>query len=229
MTVGPSAWWYLTRSSGAVALILLTVGLLIGVASIGRLGGPGVPRFMVGAVHRSASLLALVFLSVHILTAVLDSYASISPVNAVLPFTGSYRPLWLGLGALAFDLLLAVAVTSLLRRHLGHRAWKAVHWLGYLAWPIALLHALGTGSDARQTWMLAIGVACAAAVLAAAVARALIGWPDRAGLRIALLTAAGAFALGLVVWLPAGPLARGWARRAGTPAALLGSSGGGRA
>ena len=224
MTVGPSAYWYLTRASGTVALILLTASVVLGVAAIARLRGPGVPRFVVDGVHRTASLLAVAFLVVHILTAVLDSFASISLVDAVIPFAGSYRPLWLGLGAVAFDLLLAVAITSLVRARVGHSAWRGIHWLAYAAWPVAVVHGFGTGSDVRQTWLIAINVACIIAVLATVIGRATIGWPANVQLRIGALGAAAGFALGLLVWLPGGPLGKGWARRAGTPASLLSHS-----
>jgi methionine sulfoxide reductase heme-binding subunit len=222
MTVGPSLYWYLTRASGAVSLILLTASVVIGIAAIGRWRGPGVPRFVVDGLHRTASLLAIVFLVIHIITSVLDSFAPISLLNALIPFTGTYRPLWLGLGAAAFDLLIAVTITSVLRRRLGHGLWRSVHWLAYLAWPLGVLHGFGTGSDVHQNWLLAISLACIAAVLAAVVTRVMIGWPDNAGLRLGALGVAAAFALGLVVWLPGGPLGKGWARRSGTPAALLG-------
>lgn len=229
MTAGPSIYWYLTRASGAVALILLTASMVIGIAATGRLRAPGVPRFLVDGLHRTASLLSLVFLLIHILTAVMDSFASISLIDAVIPFVGAYRPLWLGLGAVAFDLLLAVAVTSLVRRHLGHTTWRGVHWLAYACWPVAVVHGFGTGSDVHQGWMMLIDVACIVAVLGGVVARAAIGWPENARLRLSLLGVAGAFALGLVVWLPSGPLGRGWARRAGTPTSLLHPAHGGHA
>jgi methionine sulfoxide reductase heme-binding subunit len=222
MTVGPSADWYLTRASGAVALVLLTASVVIGIAAIARVRGPGMPRFVVDGLHRTASLLAVAFLVVHIITAVLDSFASISLINAVIPFTGSYRPLWLGLGAVAFDLLLAVVITSLVRARMGHSAWRGIHWLAYAAWPVAILHGFGTGSDVHQTWLQVISAACVAAVLLSVVARAMIGWPENLRLRVGALGIVGAFALGLLVWLPGGPLGKGWARRAGTPASLLG-------
>lgn len=216
-----SAYWYLTRSTGAVALILLTITMVIGVAAIGRFSSTRWPRFAVDAVHRTSSLLAIVFLLIHIATAVLDSFAPISLVNAFVPFGGAYRPLWLGLGAISFDLLLAVAITSALRQRVGHPAWRAIHWLAYAAWPIALLHGFGTGSDAGQTWMLTINVACIAAVLISVLARAIIGWPAQTRLRLGAIGFATGFALALAVWLPVGPLEKHWARRAGTPASLL--------
>jgi methionine sulfoxide reductase heme-binding subunit len=217
VTVGPSISWYLTRASGTVALILLTASIVVGVAAIARLRGPGVPRFVVDGIHRTASLLAVAFLVLHIITAVLDSFASISLVDAVIPFVGSYRPLWLGLGAVAFDLLLAVAITSLVRDRMGHGTWRGIHWLAYAAWPVAVLHGLGTGSDVHQGWMQVITVACIAAVLAAIVGRAMIGWPDNLRLRVGALAMSAVFAGGLAVWLPGGPLGKGWARRAGNP------------
>jgi DMSO/TMAO reductase YedYZ heme-binding membrane subunit len=228
VTVGPSAYWYLTRASGTVALILLTASIVIGVAAIARLRGPAVPRFVVDGVHRTASLLAVAFVVIHIITAVLDSFASISLLDAVIPFVGSYRPLWLGLGAVAFDLLLAVAITSLIRDRMGHATWRGVHWLAYAAWPVAVLHGLGTGSDVHQGWLQLITVACILVVLAAVVGRAMFGWPDHLRLRVGALAMSAVFAGGLAVWLPGGPLGKGWARRAGTPPALLGHGSGTR-
>jgi methionine sulfoxide reductase heme-binding subunit len=220
-TVGPSAYWYLTRSSGIIALVLLTVSVVIGVLDVARVGGARWPRFVVDGVHRTASLLAVVFLAVHIATAVLDSFAPISLLDAFVPFTGTYRPIWLGLGALATDLLLAVALTSIARRRLGHRRWRAVHWLAYACWPLAVIHGFGTGSDVGAAWLEAINGACVLLVLGAVCARAAIGWPEQIRLRVAALGAAAAFAIALVVWLPIGPLGAHWARRSGTPASLL--------
>jgi methionine sulfoxide reductase heme-binding subunit len=227
-SAGPSAYWYLTRSSGAVALILLTLALVLGVVDVQRWSTGAWPRFVVDSLHRNVSLLALAFLALHILTAVIDSFAPISLVNAVVPFTGSYRPFWLGLGALSFDLMLAVILTSLLRRRMGHSIWRAVHWLSYASWPIALLHGLGTGSDTKSTWMLLISVACLAAVLAAVLVRIAAGWPDRLARRGAALGGAAIFTLGLILWLPSGPLGKEWARRSGTPSSLLGHSSSGQ-
>jgi sulfoxide reductase heme-binding subunit YedZ len=217
--------WYLTRSTGAVALLLLTAAVALGVADLRRWATPAWPRFAVDALHRNVSLLALAFLGLHVVTAVLDSFASISVTAAFVPFFSAYRPLWLGLGTVACDLLLAVILTSLLRRRIGHAGWRATHWLVYACWPIALLHAVGTGSDVKSAWLLALAAACLAVVMAAILVRALAGWScESARGRLVALGAVAAFAAGLLVWLPHGPLGSEWARRSGTPAALLGRS-----
>jgi methionine sulfoxide reductase heme-binding subunit len=218
---GPSAYWYLTRATGTVSLVLFTFAVALGVLDVRRVSTPQWPRFVLDGLHRSVSLLAVAFLAAHVLTSVLDSFASIPLTDAFVPFVGSYRPFWLGLGAVALDLLAAVTVTSLLRRRLGLRGWRAVHWLAYASWPIALLHGLGTGSDVRQAWMLGLTVACVLVVLAAVIARLAGGWPANRRLRSWALASAGGFSLFLVVWLPIGPLQTDWARRAGTPSALL--------
>ena len=214
-------YWYLTRSTGAVSLILLTAALVIGIALVGRVHSKRWPRFTVDGIHRAVALLAIVFLAVHIVTAVLDSFAPISLLDAVIPFAGTYRPVWLGLGAAAFDLLLAVTITSVLRERLGQRTWRAVHWFAYAVWPLAIVHGLATGSDAHQGWMAAIYIACAAAFIAAVLTRVVIGWPERTRLRLAAVGTLAAFAVGLAVWLPGGPFGADWARRAGTPPSLL--------
>ena len=198
----------------------------MGIVNVRRSQIAGVPRFVLDSVHRTASLLAVAFVVVHIVTTLLDGYAPIGLLDVVLPFASAYRPVWLGLGSVAFDLLIAITITSLLRRRLGHGPWRAMHWLAYASWPVALVHGLGTGSDARTHWLLVLSGACVVAVLVGVAVRVRAGWPDHLAIRVSALAAAAAavLALGLLVWLPGGPLGRGWAARAGTPASLLGSA-----
>jgi sulfoxide reductase heme-binding subunit YedZ len=219
--VGPSAFWYLTRGTGTVALILLTLSVVLGVANVRRVSTDAVPRFVLDALHRNASLLALAFVVIHIATSLLDGFAPIRLIDVIVPFHAAYRPLWLGFGAVAFDLLVAVALTSVLRRRVGYRLWRATHWAAYVCWPVALVHGFGTGSDTKMIWMLAITGACVIVAIAAAVARATAGWPDHPGARVTAMVASAAVPVGLLVWLPGGPLAAGWAARAGTPKSLL--------
>jgi sulfoxide reductase heme-binding subunit YedZ len=222
---GPSPLWYLSRGTGAITLVLLSMTVLLGISGTLRWRpGARTPRFVVDGLHRNVSLLVVVLLVAHILTALLDPFAHLRVLDAFLPFTSHYRPLWLGFGALAFDLLIALVVTSLLRARLGLRAWRAVHWAAYACWPVAVLHGLGTGTDARSIWLQVLTAVCVGGVVIAMAARLLRDWPARAGMRVGGLGLVGAAVVGVVVFAVQGPLAEGWARRAGTPATLLTAS-----
>jgi methionine sulfoxide reductase heme-binding subunit len=217
-SLGPSAYWYVTRATGAVALVLMTVAVVLGVMGSLRVSAaPRWPRFAIDWVHRDISLLAIAFVVVHVITTVLDGFAPITLLDGVIPFRSPYRSVWLGLGTVAFDLLLAVAATSLVRRRLGYRSWRAVHWLAYASWPIAVFHGLGTGTDVKSAWLLALTVVCVAAVVVAVLLR--IGRSETAApyLRTSTTLLAVATPIGLAVFAAVGPLAKGWARRAGTP------------
>src|SRR6266704_1729012 len=204
-TSGSTLLWYSTRATGLVALVLLTGTVMLGVVGTARAGSARWPRLVTAGLHRNLALTSIALVGVHVLTTVLDPFASMS------------------LGAVGFDLLLAVLLTSLLRHRLGHRAWHAVHLLVYLSWPVALWHGLGTGTDTRLSWVLGINVVCVAAV----------GWAVWWRLSLApspLTRAAGLLTLAVLplltlVFVLFGPLQPGWARRAGTPVKLLGSQG----
>jgi sulfoxide reductase heme-binding subunit YedZ len=168
VSAGGSPLWYATRATGVVALVLLTATVVLGIAGAARLAAPGAPRIVTAGLHRNLSVLVVALVAVHVLTTVADGYVPISLASAVVPFSAPYRRLWLGLGAVALDLLLAVGVTSALRDRIPRRAWRAVHWLAYACWPCALWHGLGTGSDSRSAWLLALDAACLAVVSATA-------------------------------------------------------------
>jgi methionine sulfoxide reductase heme-binding subunit len=161
-----SALWYLSRGTGVVSLVLLTVVIVLGALTRGGRPLPGLPRFAVAGLHRNAALLSVAFLVVHIATAVIDPYVTIRWVDAVVPFVGSYEPVWLGLGALSLDLMLAVVVTSLFRQRIGRRAWRVVHLSVYASWPVALVHTFALGPDVRSGFQLWLAVACSAASIA---------------------------------------------------------------
>lgn len=218
---GPSAYWYLTRGTGVVALVLLTAGLVLGVLTSTRWAAPRWPRFVVSGLHRSVTLFALAFVVVHVLTTILDGYAPVGLKDAIIPFVSRYRPLWVGFGAVAFDLLLALILTSLLRARVGFRAWRYVHWLAYASWPVALVHALGTGSDARTGWFGVLAVAAVAAVVLAVLWRVVEASSAAGSVRLAGGAAALAVPVVIGAWAATGPLEHGWAARAGTPSTLL--------
>ena len=161
------ALWALGRGSGIAALVLLTLAVASGIFT--RSGRPllTVPRFGVVELHRSTALLGSIFVAIHIATLFFDPYAQLDVVDVVVPFAGAYKPFWLGLGTLAFDLLIAITLTGLLRHRLGYRTFRAVHWLSYALWPIALSHGIGNGTDAGSGWFLATALACTMVVAAA--------------------------------------------------------------
>ncbi|HEY8647168.1 MAG TPA: ferric reductase-like transmembrane domain-containing protein [Gaiellaceae bacterium] len=216
-------FWYVSRGVGVAALLLLTASVALGVLTTVRWRSARWPRFATAGLHRNLTLLAICFVVVHVVTTVADGYTTIGLKDAVIPFLSSYRPVWLGLGAVAFDLLLALVATSLLRSRIGYRAWRYVHWLAYASWPVALVHALGTGSDARTSWLRIVGAASIAVVVLAALARFAVrpDLPRKARLLGGL--AALLAPIAIVVWYQSGPAQHGWAQRAGTPVALLGS------
>ena len=156
----PTLYWYSTRGAGIVALVLLTASVVVGIVDFSRWRPGNRSRFLVDGVHRKVSMLAVAMVAVHVVTTVADGFAPIRLLDGIIPFASPYRTLWLGLGTIAFDLLLAVTITSVLRGRIGHRTWRAVHWAAYACWPLALLHGLGTGTDASVGWSLLITVAC---------------------------------------------------------------------
>ncbi|HWF57098.1 MAG TPA: ferric reductase-like transmembrane domain-containing protein [Candidatus Dormibacteraeota bacterium] len=223
---GPTALWYTARSTGYVSLMMLTAILVLGIITSMRWDRRDWPRFLSQALHRNLSLLVLVFLAIHIVTSVVDPFAGIAVLNAVLPFTGSYRPVWMGLGVLSMELLVALTITSLLRQRIGFAAWRFIHWAAYACWPLAILHTLGTGSDVRSVWALVLGLGCVAAVVMAVAWRLISGRARLSLMRrgVALLAAAAA-TVALLGFAAAGPLHSGWAKAAGTPDRLLAAGG----
>jgi sulfoxide reductase heme-binding subunit YedZ len=210
--------WFVTRASGLVSLVLLSLAVVLGISATSRAPvGKAWPRFLNQGLHRNVSLIGLTLLVVHIGTAVADDYVSVRLRDVFLPVGGLYRPVWLGAGAAALDAMLLLTLTSLARVRLGHRAWRAIHWSAYGVWALAVVHGLGTGSDAKLHWALSVQAACAACVLVAIGFRLSEGWrahPVRRSLGAAGIVGA---VLLVALWALQGPLAPGWSHRSGTP------------
>lgn len=167
--------WYATRATGLVAFVLLSGVMVLGAMTSMRVSTPRWPGFAQQALHRRVSLLTVCFVALHVLTSVLDTFVHISVAAVVVPFASSYKPVWVGAGAVAFDLLAAVVVSSVVRHRLSARTWRSVHWLALACWPIALVHALAMGTDQRLPWVLVLTFGCVLAVGTAAALRALNG------------------------------------------------------
>ncbi len=156
--------WYTIRATGIVALVLLTGTLVLGILTAGRAKSRSWPAFAQADLHKRVSLLAMVFLALHVLTAVIDTYVNVGWASVLVPFASPYRPFWTGLGTVAVDLMLAVAISSALRQRIAARVWRGIHWLAYASWPVAMAHSLGMGTDASRLWMDAVAASCALAV-----------------------------------------------------------------
>jgi predicted ferric reductase len=171
--ISQSSYWYLTRASGFISLVLFSVAFTLGLLTAGRVWSPRWPRFVTESLHRSVSLIAVSMVVVHVATILLDSYVKIDIQDAVIPFVSAYLPFWVGLGAIAFDVIIALIITSLLRSRLNRFWWRAVHWLAYISWPVALAHTIGIGTD--RLWVLGVVALSVFMVVAAGVYR-VAGW-----------------------------------------------------
>jgi predicted ferric reductase len=170
-----NALWYLGRGTGVVALVVFTVTLVLGITTRSGRAALGVGRFGVAELHRTASLVGVGLIAVHVGTLLFDPWAQLKLIDTVLPFMAGFRPFWQGLGTVAVDLLALITVSSLLRHRIGPRVFHALHWTAYALWPLAMLHALGTGTDAASSWFRALAALCGGAVVVA------LGWRTSAG------------------------------------------------
>lgn len=167
----PRLLWWVDRATGLVSLVMLTVVLAVGVLSVGRASRPTAWRAGTQAVHRELPLVASLLLAVHIGTAVADSFVPLRLRDVLVPFGAAWRPVWVGFGSLAVDLLVVVLVTSLLRSRIGPRTWRAAHLSAYLLWPLAVVHALGAGTDVGTSTVRWLGLGCVGVVALTLVRR----------------------------------------------------------
>jgi predicted ferric reductase len=160
----PSPLWYFGRAAGFVTLLLLTASVGLGIVVSRRGRSPKWPLFVTDGLHRYLSLVFLVFLAVHVVTIWLDPFTAFSPADVLIPLASTYRPLSMALGIAAAELGLAIWLSAYLQRWIGYRAWRAIHFLTYLVFPMALIHGIATGTDTGSAWSLAIYLGCAGAV-----------------------------------------------------------------
>jgi sulfoxide reductase heme-binding subunit YedZ len=163
--------WYTTRATGLVALVLFSVVVALGTLVATRVGGTTVGRFELNELHRSVSMVAVAFLVIHILTTVVDSFVPTGWLSALIPMTSSYKRFDVALGAVAFDLILAVWVSSLMKARIANSSWRFIHWFSWLALTSAFVHAFITGTDGRRGIGLVVIIACACVVISSALWR----------------------------------------------------------
>jgi methionine sulfoxide reductase heme-binding subunit len=169
--VNSTVFWYATRASGIVALVLLTSTMVLGLTTTARTRTRNWPGFARQELHRRLAMISMVFLAIHVVTSILDTYVHIGWASVLVPFTSSYSRFWVGMGTVAVDLMMAVFVSSLLRTRMKPATWRGLHWLAYACWPVALAHTFGVGTDAGEPWVIALGASCILAVAAALLGR----------------------------------------------------------
>ena len=167
--------WYAARAGGVVAYVLLSTVVILGLALAGKERLRNWPRFAVEDVHRFGGLLVGCFVWLHVLTLVVDAEAHVSLVQAIVPFSSTYSPLWTGLGTVAAELLLALALANRYRKRISYRVWRRLHYLNFAVWLAATWHGIGAGTDSGAAWMLAIYLSAIVTVSALLLRRAARG------------------------------------------------------
>jgi len=219
MIPSPSPFWFLDRSAGEVTLLLMSAVMILGII---RSAAPTAFPFLVEGAHINLALLTVAFAGLHIVAAILDPFASLGPIDSLVPFVSAYRGTWLGLGVISGYVYATTVVISWPARRFPRATWVWLHRGMYVAWVLALLHSLGTGSDARNELFLLLNVAAVAGVLVAFLGfRVAEGWNALPPVWAALAVVAVLVTLGIAVWAVDGPLQPGWARVSGTPPGLL--------
>jgi sulfoxide reductase heme-binding subunit YedZ len=163
--------WYAARAAGLTAYLLLTGVVLLGLTMAAKKTFPAFPRFTVEDIHRFGGILVGSFIVVHVVTIAVDSWLPFSLASLLVPFVSRYRPLWVGLGVAAMELLAALAIANHYRNRLRHTTWRRLHYLNFAVWVAATLHGLGSGTDRSAPWAIALYTAATAAVAAAVVWR----------------------------------------------------------
>jgi len=215
MSTWNAVTWDTARAGGFAAYVLLTLAVAVGLVLRNRWQSTRWPRLVTNEVHGYLSLLALVFIVLHVLAVLVDPFTKFGLGEVLVPLASHYRPLWMGLGTVALYLLLAVWISSKLRTRIGYRTWRGIHVLAYAVYGAATVHGLGTGTDTRTPWALALYALSVLLVAALAGFRLLVP-PSRTDRRRPVLAGAGAVALvAAAAWTVVGPLAPHWGARAG--------------
>jgi sulfoxide reductase heme-binding subunit YedZ len=196
--------WYAARAAGIVAYLLLSGVVLLGLTMAGKRTLRLWPQFAIEDVHTFGGLLVGAFISIHIVAIAIDSWLPFSIPSLLIPLLSRYRPIWVGLGIAAAELLLALAVTNHYRRRLPERFWRRAHYLNFAVWGAATIHGIGSGTDRSSPWFLALYALAVSAVGAAIAWRLLRRRAPAWALRLAPIAALAVTAL--VVGLGAGPL-----------------------
>lgn len=139
--------WYITRAAGLTAYLLLWLSTVWGLAVSSKIFDPVLHRIFTYDFHQFISLLAIGFTILHIVVLTVDQYLPFSIDQLLIPFTSTYRPLWTGIGVIALYLTLLVTITFYIRRWIGNKAFRVIHYASLIAFFGAALHGLFAGTD----------------------------------------------------------------------------------
>jgi sulfoxide reductase heme-binding subunit YedZ len=159
-------WWLASRAAGITALVCITLAVGIGLALGGKVVSkkPGLPRILM-AIHEHAALAGLIAVAVHGITLLGDGWLKASIVDIAVPFASDVKPLYVGLGVVGGYLGALLGLTFYARRRIGTKRWRQAHKATILVYVLSVVHTLGSGTDASETWMLAFLVATGAPIL----------------------------------------------------------------
>jgi methionine sulfoxide reductase heme-binding subunit len=152
--VGPHLFWITSRAAGIAALLLSSVSICVGLLMSGRV--PRLSRADLRVTHEALSLATMAALAVHGLSLLGDGYLHPSLGDVAIPFLSGYRTLWTSIGIVAFWAMLLLGLSYYARARIGVQRWRTLHRFTALAWVLGLAHSLGEGTDAGQTWFLAM-------------------------------------------------------------------------
>jgi predicted ferric reductase len=207
MTVG-SITWDVARVGGLMAYVLTAASVVVGILLSLKWRSDSWPRFVTNELHRFVTLVGLLFVGIHTLAVAVDPFIGFTPLEVVVPFVSHYRPLWVALGIVAAYLGIAIYLSERVRSRIGYEWWRRFHSLAFAVFVLATLHGLGTGSDSKAPWAIAMYAGCGLLVVGLLALRMLpskgnAGHPVVAAV-VVLLT------VEIVLWAATGPLRTGW-------------------
>jgi sulfoxide reductase heme-binding subunit YedZ len=199
--------WYAARAGGVVAYVLLSTVVAIGLSMSGKKSMRHWPRFALEDVHRFGGFLVGTFVALHVVAVAIDAYLPFSLTSLIVPLVARYRPVWTGLGIVAAELLLALAVTNHYRNgRISYRFWRTAHYVNFIVWGAATLHGLGSGTDRSTVWLLAIYAVAVGTVFALVAWRVLRRWRLPGWLLYAVPIGAATGSVAIIAVLALGPL-----------------------
>jgi predicted ferric reductase len=169
--------WEAIRAGGLLAYTLLSLGVILGLATRTRAFDALLRRGWVNELQQSLSVASLAAVAGHVAFILLNTHEPFSLSAVFVPFASAWQPLAVTLGVVSMYLAALLVASSWLRPHIGHKAWRAIHYAGFGAWGLALVHGLLAGSDAQATWVLWLYASSAVAVGSLLAYRVLGGAP----------------------------------------------------